>query len=128
MMAFDTCRMASTIFTCAKSDDAARKAMRPILQAYLLQREQDATAPVSVVPPRLRKLRETAAAFETLQQVIDRGRLTVLPEGAFVAEPVHPVSLQHVEDGMLANLVRFIITVNFEDGELTRPAGNKKAA
>ena len=126
MMAFDTCRMGSTVFTCACSDETTRKAMRPILQAYLLQREQDAAAPTC--SHRLRKLRETAAAFETLQQVIDRGRLTVLPEGAFVAEPVHPISLQHVEDGMLANLVRFIITVNFEDGELTRPAHQKKAA
>ena len=125
MRAFDTCRMGHTVFTCGRSDDAARKAMKPILQAYLAQREQDAAESMS---HRLRKLRETADAFETLQAVIDRGNLTILAEGRVVAEPVHPVSLQHVEDGMLANLVRFIITVNFEDGDLTRPAGQKKAA
>ena len=128
MRAFDTCRMGSTVFTCARSDDATRKAMRPTLQAYLAQREQDLAAPASVISHRLRKLRETAAAFETLQAVIDRGRLTVLVEGRVVAEPVDPVSLLHVEDTMLANLIRFIIVVNYEDGDLTRPAGHKKAA
>lgn len=126
MRAFDTCRMGSTVFTCAKSDDAARKAMKPILQAYLSRREQD--VPVSLASHRLSKLRETADAFETLQAVIDPGCLTVLPEGLVMAQPVDPVRMKHLEDSMLANLIRFIISTNFSDGELTRPAGQKKAA
>ena len=121
----DTCRMKNRVFTCARSDDAKRKAMAPVLRAYLAQREQDLSASV---PPRLRNLREVAMAFETLQQVIDVDRLTVLVEGRVMAEPVDPVSLQHVDDDMLANLLRFVMCTNFEDGELTRPAGNKKAA
>ena len=125
MREFDTCRMGTRVFTCVRSDDAKRKQMAPLLKAYLAHRDQDLAVLMS---PRLRHMRELAKAFETLQNVIDDDRLTVLVEGRVMAEPVDRADLLHVDDDMLTNLVSFVMCTNFEDGELTRPAGNKKAA